>query len=101
MAANDRQRAVRGVVDAGLAYIEASMRPNTAAYADYWQRPPRSRLPGCGQEGARAQVDRVTGSSDDSPQINSRPCMALLSKLPILARAQRRVRRAQLEARER
>ena len=29
MAANDRQRAVRGVVDAGLAYIEASMRPNT------------------------------------------------------------------------
>ena len=29
MAANDRQRAVRGVVDAGLAFIEASMRPNT------------------------------------------------------------------------
>jgi len=26
MAANDRQRAVRGVVDAGLAYIEASWR---------------------------------------------------------------------------
>ena len=47
------------------------------------------------------QVDRVTGGSDDPPQINSRPCMALLSKLPILARAQRRVRGAQLKARER
>jgi hypothetical protein len=29
IAANDRQRAVRDVVDAVLAYIEASMRPNT------------------------------------------------------------------------
>ena len=41
------------------------------------------------------------GGSGDPPQINSRPCMALLSKLPILARAQRRVRGAQLKARER
>ena len=31
------------------------------------------------------------GGRDDQPQINSRPVMALLSKLPILAEAQRRV----------